>query len=143
MAQYGTKSGGHAGCRRKRKRRGLKRKLGATALTNDAAAANPIGSTAKRETGSPINTSQAAKHPASSSAPVVELQPTDHSDSNPSLCSLPLADHSDYDGESVESQAVDLSECTAIEYEQKDEVHGVKFICDEKEGWTAVIGKRN
>ena len=74
---------------------------------------------------------------------MVELQPTDHSDSNPSLCSLPLADHSDYDGESVESQAVDLSECTAIEYEQKDDVHGVKFICDEKEGWTPVIGKRS
>ena len=53
--QYGTKSGGHAGCRKKRKRRGMKRKSGATALTSDAAAANPLGSAAKRETGSPIN----------------------------------------------------------------------------------------
>ena len=73
---------------------------------------------------------------------MVELQPADHSDSNPSFCSPALADLSDYDSESVE-QAVDLSECTAIEYEQKDDVHGVKFICDEKEGWTPVIGKRS
>ena len=51
-----------------------------------------------------------------------------------------LADLSEYNGESVE-QAVDLSACTAIEYEQKDDVHGVKFICDENEGWTPVIGK--
>ena len=80
----------------------MKRKSGATALTSDAAAANPIGSAAKRETGSPINAPQAAQHPASSSAPVVELQPAGHDDSNPSLCSPALADHSDYDGESVE-----------------------------------------
>ena len=59
---------------------------------------------------------------------MVELQPAEHSDSNTSLCSPALADHSDYDGESVE-QAVDLSTCTAIEYEQKDDVHGVRFIC--------------
>jgi len=137
-AQYGTKSGGHVGCRRKRKRRGLKRKSGTTALTSDAASANPIDSAAKQETGSQINAPQAAQQPASSSAPVVELQPADHSDSNPS-CSAPLADHSDYDAESVD-QAVNLSECTAIEYEQKDDAHGVRFICDEK-GWTPVIGK--
>ena len=43
FAQYGTKSGGHAGRRRKGKRE-LKRKSGATALTSDAAAASPIGS---------------------------------------------------------------------------------------------------
>ena len=115
-AQYGSKSGGHAGRRRKQKRRGLKRKSGTTALTSDAAAANPIDSAARQETGSSINALQASKHPASSSAPVVELQPADHSDSNPSLCSPALANHSDYDGESVE-QAVDLSACTAIEYE--------------------------
>ena len=36
-----------------------------------------------------------------------------------------------YDGECVE-QAVDLNACTAIEYEKKDDAHGVKFICDEK-----------
>ena len=71
---------------------------------------------------------------------MAELQPADHSDSNPSLCCPPLAGHSDYDGKSAE-QAVDLSVCTAIEYEH--DVHGVKFICDEKEGWTRVIGKRN
>ena len=123
-AQHGTNSGGHAGHRRKQKRRGLKRKPGTTAVTSDAAAANPIGSVAKRETGSPINPPQAAQLPASSSAPVVELQP---------------ADHSDYDGESVE-QAVDLIACTAIKY---DDVHGMKFICDQKEGWTPVIGKRS
>ena len=75
--QYGTKNGGHAGRRRKRKRRGLKRKSGTTALTSDAAAANPIGSAAKRDTGCPINGPQAAQHPASSSAQVVELQPAD------------------------------------------------------------------
>ena len=32
---------------------------------------------------------------------------------------------------------------SAIEYEQKDDVHGVKLISDEKEGWTPVIGKRS
>ena len=140
-----TKSGGHAGHRRKRKRRGLKRKSGTIALTSDAAAASPIGSAAgKRETGSPTNAPQAAQHPAASSAPVVELQPAEHSDSNTSLsmCSPALADHSDYDSRSVE-QAVDLNTCTAIEYEQKDDVHGVRFICDEKEGWTPVIEKRS
>ena len=82
---------------------------------------------------------------------VVELQLADHSDSNTSMCSQPLAVH--YDGESVE-QAVDLNAwtinephlpyktgldvmqshpCTAIEYEKKDDAHCVKFICDEKE----------
>ena len=71
-----------AGCRRKQKRRELKRKSGTTALTSDVAAANPIGNAAKRETGSPINAPQAAQHPASSSAQVVELQPADHSDGN-------------------------------------------------------------
>ena len=61
---------------------------------------------------------------------MVELQLADHSDSNTSMCSQPLAVH--YDGESVE-QAVDLNACTAIEYEKKDDAHGVKFIFDEKE----------
>ena len=101
-----------------------------------------MGSAAKRETGSPINAPQADQNPALSFASLVELQPADHSDSNISMCSPPLVDHSDYDGESVE-QAVDLNACTAVEYEQKDDAHGVKFICDEKQGWTPVIGKRN
>ena len=52
---------------------------GSTALTSDAAAANPIGSTAKCETGSP-------KWPTSS-ASLVELQPADYSDSSISMCS--------------------------------------------------------
>jgi len=137
-AQYGTKSGGHVGRRRKQKKRGLKRKSGTTALTSDVL----LPTAAKRETGSSINALQAAQHPASSSAPVVELQPADHSDSNPSLCSPALANHSHYDGESLE-QAVNLSACTAIEYEQKDDVYGVKFICDEKEGRNPVTGKRS
>ena len=141
-AQYGPKSGGHGGRRRKRKRKGLKRKSGTTAITSDAAAANPIGCTAKRETGSPINAPQADQHPALSSSSPVELQPANHSDSNTSMCSPPLVNHSDYDGECVE-QAVDLNACTAVEYEQKDDAHGVRFICDEKEGWTKVIGKRS
>ena len=51
------------------------------------------------------------------------------------------ADHSDYNGESV-IQAVDLNVCTAIEHEQKDYAHGVRFICDEKEGWNPVIGEK-
>lgn len=141
-AQYGPKSGGHAGRRRKRKRKGLKRNSGTTALTSDAAAANPIGSAAKRETGSPINAPQADQNPVLVSASPVELQPADHSDSNTSMCSPPLVDHSDCDGESLE-QAVDLNACTAVEYEEKDDAHGVRFICDEKEGWTPVIGKRS
>ena len=72
----------------------------------------------------------------------MELQPADHSDSNTSMCSPLLVDHSDYDGESVE-QAVDLNACTAVEYEQKADAHGMRFVCDEKEGWTPVIGKRS
>ena len=70
----------------------------------------------------------------------MELQPTDHSNSNTSMCSPPLANHNHYDGKFVE-QAVDLYACTAIEYEQKDDAHSVRFICDEKEGWTPVIRK--
>ena len=62
---------------------------------------------------------------------MVELQPADYSDSNTSMCSPLLAIHNDYDGECVE-QAVDLNACTPIEYEKKDDAHGVKFICDEK-----------
>ena len=61
---------------------------------------------AKQETGSPIND----QHPAIFSTLPVELQPADHSDSNTSMCSPPLLDHSDCDGESVE-QAVDLKLC--------------------------------
>ena len=56
------------------------------------------------------------------------------------MCSPPLVDHSDHDGESV-VQAVDLNACTAVE--QKDDAHDVRFICAEKEGWTPVIGKRS
>ena len=56
------KSSGHAGCRRKQKRKGLKRKSGTTVLTSDAAAANLFSSAAKRETGSPINAPQADKN---------------------------------------------------------------------------------
>ena len=48
---------------------------------------------------------------------MVKLHPADHSDRL--LCLPALADHSDYDGESVE-QAVDLSTCTAIEYHCKN-----------------------
>jgi len=141
--QYGAKNSGHAGRRRKRKRRGLKRKSGTTALTSDAAAAIPTGCAAKRETaGSPINAHQVDQVPVLSSASSAELQPADLSDSNTSMRSPPLADHSDHDSESVE-QAVDLNACTAVEYEQKEDVHGVRFICDEKEGWTPVIGKRS
>ena len=54
----------------------------------------------------------------------------------------PLVDHSDCDGESVE-QAVDLNACTIVQCEQKDDTHGVRFICDQKEGWTPVIAKRS
>ena len=124
--QYGPKSAGHAGHRRKQKHKGLKRKSGTTALTSDTAAANPIGSAAKQETGSPINAPQADQNPALASASPVEL-------SNTSMCSPLLVDHSDYDGESVE-QAVDLNACTAVQHEQKDDAHGVRFICDEKVG---------
>ena len=46
----------------------------------------------------------------------MKLQPADHSDSNTSMCSPPLVDHSDCDNESVE-QAVDLNAYTAVEYE--------------------------
>ena len=55
---------------------------------------------------------------------------------------LQPVDHNDCDDKSVE-QAVDLNTCTAVEYEQKDDAHGVRFICDKKEGWTPVIGKRS
>ena len=40
-------------------------------------------------------------------------------------------------------QAVDFSACAAVEYEQKDVAHGVRFVCDERKGWTPVIGKRS
>ena len=55
-AQYGTQCGRHAGSRRKQK---LKRSSGTIALTSDAGAVNPIGSTTKRETRSPLNVPQA------------------------------------------------------------------------------------
>ena len=96
----------------------MKRKSGTTALTSDAAAANPIGSAAKRETGSPINAPQADQNPVLVSASPVEFQPADHSDSNTSMCSPPLVDHSDCDGESLE-QAVDLNACTAVSMKRK------------------------
>ena len=69
----------------------------------------------------------------------------DHGDSsNTSRGSPPPGDHSDCDGLSQESaeQAVDLKSCTAIEYEKKDHVHGVRHISNDGEGWTPVIGKR-
>ena len=48
-----------------------------------------------------------------SSASLAELQLADHSDSSTSVCSPPLAVHSDYNGESVQ-QDVDLNGCTAL-----------------------------
>ena len=110
--------------------------------TSNVAAAIPISSAAKRETGSAINAPQVDQAPALSSTSSAEFQPADLSDSNTSKRSPPLADHSDHDAKSGE-QAVDLNACTAVEYEQKEDVHGVRFICDEKEGWTPVIGKRS
>ena len=53
------KTSGHAGRRKKRKWKGLKRKSSTTALTSDTTAANPIGTAAKWETGTPINVPQA------------------------------------------------------------------------------------
>ena len=47
-----------------------------------------------------------------------------------------------YDSKSVE-QAIELNAHTAVEYEQKDDTLDVRFICDEKECWTPVIGKRS
>jgi len=38
-------------------------------------------------------------------------------------------------------QAVDLNACTAVEYEQKEDAHGERFVSENKEGWTPVIGK--
>jgi len=61
----------------------------------------------------------------------VELQPTDHSNCNTSICSPSLSDDSDYDGKSVE-QAVDLNACKAIEYKQKDYAIGMQLICNAK-----------
>ena len=102
---YGTKSSRHAGHRKKWNQKGT------TALANDAATANHIGSTAtndaatavnsisstvKQETGwSPINAPQAAQHLVLSSASLVELH--DHSDSNTSMYSALLANYSGYD----------------------------------------------
>ena len=85
---------------------------------------------------------QADQNPRLDSASPVELQPADHSDNNTSMCSPPIVDYSDYDGESVE-QTVDLNACTAVEYEQKDDARGVTLVCDEKEGWTPVIRKKS
>ena len=38
--------------------------------------------------------------------------------------------------------AIDLEECTDVMYEKKDDVHGVKYVCGESDGWTPVVGKR-
>lgn len=58
----------------------------------------------------------------------------------------PCLDESQQVEESVdqptEKQAIDLKECTDVVYEKKDDVHGVKYVCGETNGWTPVVGKR-
>ena len=41
----------------------------------------------------------------------------------------------------IEEKVIDLVECTDIMYEKED-VHGVKYVCGESDGWTPVVGKR-
>ena len=42
----------------------------------------------------------------------------------------------------TEEEAIDLVECTDVVYEKKNDVHGVKYVCGESDGWTPVVGKR-
>ena len=42
-----------------------------------------------------------------------------------------------------EAVAIDLNACSEIVYRHQDDgTHGVKYVCDGKEGWTPVVGKR-
>ena len=41
----------------------------------------------------------------------------------------------------TEERAIDLKECTDVVYEKKDDIHDVKYVCGESDGWTPVIGK--
>ena len=42
-----------------------------------------------------------------------------------------------------EAVAIDLNACSEIVYHHQDDgTHGVKYICDGKEGWTPIVGKR-
>ncbi len=44
---------------------------------------------------------------------------------------------------SLDSPAVDLAECTNIQYAMKDGVHGVSYTGHfEEQGWTPVVGRR-
>ena len=40
----------------------------------------------------------------------------------------------------TEERAIDLKECTDVVYE-KDDIHGVKYVCGESDGWMPVVGK--
>ena len=37
---------------------------------------------------------------------------------------------------------IDLNECSEIHYHQDGDMHGVKYVCEGREGWTPVVGKR-
>ena len=55
--------------------------------------------------------------------------------------SVKESDISDQDED--QAAAIDLNACSEIVYHHQDDgTHGVKYICDRKEGWTPVIGKR-
>ena len=36
---------------------------------------------------------------------------------------------------------IDLNECSEIHYHQDGDMHGVKYVCEGREGWTPVVGK--
>ena len=46
------------------------------------------------------------------------------------------------ESEEDDEPTIDLNACNEIQYHQDGDTHGVKYVCDGREGWTPVVGKR-
>ena len=128
----------------KKKRRRNRRKAKATINLNNNNLAPPAP-------GSGVSTPINAKFPVSSSSQVPSATVTH--------CSLPL--HSEFctdnsvfqepdedapsnnilsqESEEDDEPTIDLNACNEIQYHQDGDTHGVKYVCDGREGWTPVV----
>jgi hypothetical protein len=132
--------------KKKKRRRRNKRKAKATINLNSKVA--PLSAPGSCVSNTPINANPESNAEVDTCNLLPEYKPdSDHSVSplqELGLSNSNLSEESDVsDQDADEEAAIDLNECSEIVYHHQDDgAHGVKYMCDGREGWTPVVGKR-
>ena len=92
----------------------------------------------KDKNGSTIGVSSGQAKPVNSESRSLSV-PIDANHDGPCLDKSQAVEFVD---QPTEEPVIDLLECTDIVYEKKEDVHGVKYVCGESDGWTPVVGKQ-